>query len=118
MTQLFANNASSTLAIGIDTIVTSITVATATGTLFPIIDPSDPDNFFMLTLEDASSNIEVVKCTFHAAGSDTLTVTRAQENTTALAFLTDDRIELRITKGTLEGMMQKANGDILDQGTF
>lgn len=118
MPRLFVNNGSSTLASGITDSVLTLTVASSTGDLFPVVDPLDVDNFFMLTLEDVSSNIEVVKATFRASGSDTITIVRAQENTSGLAFIAGDRVECRLTKGILEDFMQKGQGDLLDQGTF
>lgn len=92
MSVKFANNAVSTLASGISNSATSITVASGNGALFPSLTGSE---YFYATLIDASNNLEIVKCT--ARSSDVLTVTRAQESTSARAFSTGDRIELRIT---------------------
>ena len=92
MSVKFANNAVSTLASGINDSVTSITVASGDGALFPSLTGSE---YFFVTLIDASNNLEIAKCT--ARSSDVLTVTRAQESTSARAFSTGDRIELRIT---------------------
>ena len=96
MSVKFANNAVSTLASGISNSATSITVASGNGALFPSLTGSE---YFYATLIDASNNLEIVKCT--ARSSDVLTVTRAQESTTARAFSTGDRIELRITAQSL-----------------
>lgn len=96
MPVLFTNNASTTLASGITAVATSITVATGQGSLFP--NPSAPD-FFYATLANASNVLEIVKCT--ARSGDTLTVTRAQEGTTATAYSTGDKIELRPTAAGL-----------------
>ena len=92
----FANNAVSTLASGINNSATSITVASGNGALFPSLTGSE---YFFVTLIDASNNLEIAKCT--ARSSDVLTVTRAQESTSARAFATGDRIELRITAQSL-----------------
>ncbi len=92
----FANNAVSTLASGINNSVTSITVASGEGAKFPSLTGSE---YFFITLIDASNNLEIAKCT--ARSSDVLTVTRAQESTSARAFATGDRIELRITAQSL-----------------
>jgi len=92
----FANNAVSTLASGINDSVTSITVASGDGALFPSLTGSE---YFFVTLIDASNNLEIAKCT--ARSSDVLTVTRAQESTSARAFAVGDRIELRITAQSL-----------------
>ena len=92
----FANNAVSTLASSISDSATSITVASGEGALFPSLTGSE---YFFITLIDASNNLEIAKCT--ARSSDVLTVTRAQESTTARAFSSGDRIELRITAQSL-----------------
>jgi hypothetical protein len=96
MTIKFSNNAISTLASGINNSATSITVASGDGAKFPSLTGSE---YFRATLIDASNNLEIVKVT--ARSSDVLTVTRAQESTTARAFSSGDRIELRITAQSL-----------------
>lgn len=96
MTIKFSNNAISTLASGINNSATSITLASGDGSKFPSLTGSE---YFRATLIDASNNLEIVKVT--ARSSDVLTVTRAQESTTARAFATGDRIELRITAQSL-----------------
>jgi len=93
MAVLFKNNAHSTLASSINDSVTSVTVASGHGNArFPTVTGSD---YFYATLIDGSNNLEVVKCT--GRSSDVLTIVRAQESTSARAFSTGDRIELRIT---------------------
>jgi len=99
--QLFSNNAASVLASGITNSATSLTVTAGTGIKFPVITGSD---FFLVTLCQISGttevNHEVIKVT--ARSTDTLTLMRAQEGTTALAFNAGDKVELRITKGSIE----------------
>ena len=92
----FANSAFATLAAGINSSVTSITLTTGQGARFPSLAGGD---YFFATLIDTSNNLEIVKCT--ARATDVLTVVRAQESTTARAFATGDRIELRVTAGGL-----------------
>ena len=99
----FANNAHSTLASGISDSATSITVASGHGTRFPTLTGSQ---FFFATLIDTSNNLEIVKCT--ARSTDVLTVTRAQESTSAQAFSSGDRIELRITAAGLAAVTADA----------
>jgi hypothetical protein len=106
----FANNAVSTLASGISNSATSITVASGQGALFPSLTGTE---YFYATLIDASNNLEIVKCT--ARSSDVLTVTRAQESTSARAFATSDRIELRITAAGLQEASTGATGGGTDQ---
>ncbi|WP_447983777.1 hypothetical protein [Nitrospira sp. Nam74] len=96
--QLFANNATTTLGASLTAVATSLTVATGTGALFP--SPTGGD-FFLATLEVVgTSTREIVKVT--ARSSDTFTIVRAQEGTTALSWTTADTISLRLTKGTME----------------
>ena len=100
----FANNAHSTLASGINTSATSITVASGHGARFPSLAGSE---FFFATLIDSSNNLEIVKAT--ARSTDVLTVTRAQESTTARSFSSGDRIELRITAAGLGELITPSN---------
>jgi hypothetical protein len=95
--QLFANNANATLASGITNVATSMSLASGKGALFP--NPSGGD-WFLLTLTQAGieSSWEIVKCT--ARSTDTLTIVRAQEGTTGLAWATADKAELRLTAGS------------------
>jgi hypothetical protein len=98
MSQLFTNNAATTLASGLAAGNTSLTVTSGKGTLFP--SPGGNGEYALLTLVRASDGaVEVVKLTTRS--TDTFTVVRAQESTTALDFLTGDKVELRITAGFL-----------------
>jgi hypothetical protein len=89
------NNAFATLAAGINSSVTSITLTSGQGARFPTLSAGD---YFYATLIDTSNNLEIVKCT--ARSTDVLTVVRGQESTTARAYNTGDRIEIRITAAT------------------
>lgn len=89
------NNAFATLAASINSSATSITLTTGQGARFPTLGVGD---YFYATLIDTSNNLEIVKCT--ARSTDVLTVVRAQESTTARAYNTGDRIEIRITAQT------------------
>jgi len=99
MPVLYSNNASATLASSITNIATSLTVATGKGALFPSISGGD---YFYVTLTDASGNIEIVKVT--AVSTDTFTVTRAQDGTTARAWSTGDTVELRVARVMLNDL--------------
>jgi len=96
MTVLLANNAASTIAVAVLAADTSVVVATGGGASFP--SPSAGE-YFYATLVDVSGNSEIVKVT--AVVSDTLTVVRAQEGTTALGFPTGSSIELRVTAASV-----------------
>jgi len=93
----FANNASSTLAVGISTVATSLTVNTGDGALFPAAGGSD---WFYCTLIIAASNTrEIVKVTSRTG--DVFTITRAQEGTTGTAFSAGDLVRLQLTAAAL-----------------
>ena len=86
------NNAAGTLAAGISNSATTLTVTSGQGALFPTLTGVD---YCFLTLIDTSNNLEIVKCT--ARSTDSFTIVRAQDNTTARAFAISDRLEMRPT---------------------
>ena len=106
MAQLFTNNASTTLASAAGASDTALTVTD--GSKFP--SPSGSD-YFLLTLASGSPETawEIVKCT--ARSTNTLTVTRAQESTTAAAWPSGSIASLRLTAGSLEPLGGVAIGD-------
>lgn len=89
---LVTNNAIGALASGINNSATTVVLTAGQGALFP--SPTGGD-FFYCTIIDASNNKEIVKCT--ARATDTLTVVRAQDGTTARSFIATARVELRDT---------------------
>jgi hypothetical protein len=91
MARLYTNNASTTLASNIASGATSLTVAAGEGALFP--NPTGGDTFTM-TIEQGATR-EIVSVT--ARSTDTFTITRAQEGTSASAFTAGATIELRFT---------------------
>jgi len=110
--QVFSNNASTTLSAGIND--TDLTIPVASVANFPALSAG---NWCLLTLEDSSGNIEIVKVT--AIGASSFTVEsggRAQDGTSALSWLAGDMIELRITAAGLAAFLQ--DGDTLDGGTY
>lgn len=112
----FSNNAKTTLSSGITSSATSITVAD--GSVFPSISGTE---YFYLTLEAVSNPElrEIAKCT--ARSGNTLTITRGQDNTSAIGFSSDDKCELRlnaaalndafITNNTTEILLNQFTGD-------
>jgi hypothetical protein len=86
------NNAFGTLNAGINSSVTTLVLAAGQGSLFPTLTAGD---YFYATLIDTSNNLEIVKVT--ARSTDTMTIVRGQDNTTARAYSTNDRFELRPT---------------------
>lgn len=105
---VFTNNASALLAATITSGETTIQVAAGYGDLFPVITAPQ---YCYATLEDNAGNIEIVKVTARAAASDLLTVQRGQEGTVGQAFtLSVTRVELRLTKATMEEFLQLNGG--------
>jgi hypothetical protein len=101
MPVLFTNNASAPLAASISSSATTIVVTTGQGALFPALSGSD---YFYATLTNSSNQLEIVKVT--ARSSDTMTVVRGQEGTTARAYSAADKIEIRVTAAGLTNMAQ------------
>ena len=99
---LFTNNAATTLASSILVGATSLTVASGQGALFPTLAGGA---YFYCTLSNtAGTTIEIVKVT--ARSTDTFTIVRAQDNTTASAFSAGDKVELRLTAIDLQNFPQ------------
>jgi len=99
---LFTNNAATTLASSILVGATSLTVSSGTGALFPTLAGGA---YFYCTLSNtANTTIEIVKVT--ARSTDTFTIVRAQDNTSASAFTAGDKVELRLTAIDLQNFPQ------------
>lgn len=104
--QLFANNASTTLAISISNTDTQLTVAN--GALFPSPTGSQ---YFLITLE-SSGIIEVIMVSSRAGNVFTIAgglSGRAQEGTSANNFPIGTVVECRVTKGTLSSFLASSN---------
>ena len=95
----FTNNAATTLGAAINSSVTSLTVASGAGVLFPTLTGSD---YFYCTLVNTVGTIEIVKVT--ARSSDTFTIVRGQDNTTANSWLLGDKVELRLVAASLNDL--------------
>lgn len=94
MSQKYINNAFSTLASPLNIGGTTMFVSPGHGARWPEIVAPD---FALTTLEDALTNIEIVKITAHAAGSDQFTVVRAQQGTVERNWSIGDLAEMRTT---------------------
>ena len=88
------NRSISSLASGVSDTETSWTVTTEEGSKFPA------SGDFHITCED-----EIVKCT--ARSGDVLTVTRAQEGTSAASHDAGQSVELRVTAGIIENIQNE-----------
>jgi hypothetical protein len=95
MPVIYSNNASTTLSAGINNSTTTIPIASASG--FPSIGSGE--YYFATIANTNNTKIEIVKVT---AGTTSLTVTRAQDGTSAQAFDSGDNFQLRVTAATLE----------------
>ena len=109
MAALVANNASTLIASALAVGAASVGVTGGTGDLFPLVDEANDGNWFLVTLTKADTS-EIVRCTKRIAGSDGLTIVRAQEGTTALAFDVGDSVELRLTAETINSFSTVALG--------
>ena len=101
----YTNNASSTIASGINSSATTITLATGEGAKFPTLGSGD---YFYATLVEAGST-EIVKVT--ARSTDTLTVVRGQDNTTAASWDAGTKFELRVCAALIDDINPDYNFD-------
>lgn len=99
----FSNNASAALASSITNVATSVAVTSGQGALFPILSGGD---YFYATLVDSSNNLEIVKVT--ARSTDTMTVVRAQDGTTARAYTAGDKVEVRVVAAGLNDLVAQS----------
>ena len=100
----FANNVSTTLSSAINATQTTISVADASG--LPTLSSGD---YVYLTIDTdtASPTLEVVKVT--AISSNSLTVVRGQDGTTASSFSSGTKVELRVTAAALDDISSAAD---------
>ena len=102
MAVTFSNKFSTTLPSGINNSVTSLSIASATG--FPSLSGG---KHTYVTLDNGDgTTVEVVKVT--GISGTTLTVTRGQDSTSAAAFSSGAKVELRVTAAILQ--------DVKDEG--
>jgi len=100
----FANNVSTTLSTAINATQTTISVADASG--LPTLSSGD---YIYLTIDTdtISPTIEVVKVT--GVSTNTLTVVRGQDGTTASSFSSGVKVELRVTAAALDDISSAAD---------
>ncbi len=108
-TPIFVNSAGTTLAAGITSGDTSATLASGTGAQFP--SPAG-GQYFAATLVDSATGLlkEIVYVT--SRSGDTVTMIRAQEGTTALAWLAGDIFAALITAGTLNTIVESQQSQV------
>lgn len=98
---LFSNNGYSTLAVGISSTATTLTLTASTGARLPALAAGQ---VFRGTIFDANGNREIVLVSDRAG--DVLTIERSQEGTVARAWLAGDGFELRLTAAGLAAFPQ------------
>ena len=99
------NNAFSTLAGTLATGDGSFSVQTGHGARFPTASVASGD-YFYVTLIKTDGTLEIVKVTNRT--TDTFTITRAQDDTTAKAFAINDRVELRPVAAMLNALPSRS----------
>ena len=98
------NNAHSTLASDISDTDTSLTLATGGGANFPSTTP------FHITIDD-----EILEVT--AVSTDTFTVTRHAEDTTAAAHSAGAKVELNETAGVIQELQTEKLSNVVEDAT-
>ncbi len=104
MAPVFSNNATSLLAVAINTSVTTVVVQTGDAAKFPA--PTGGD-WFPITVIDGLGNMEIMRCTARSGAN--LTVVRGQEGTTAQSFSIGARVDLRLTAAVLAAFLPSAS---------
>lgn len=121
-TEVFANNATTTLGSAASSGATTMTLATGTGALFPTLTGAE---YFVATLWAAGSTTGVPNEIVHvtAISGDTATVVRGQEGTTPTAWSVGDTFANYLTAATLNGIPSEqdiqlqAGNSAVDAGT-
>ena len=112
MTVKFKNNAVGYLSAAISSSDSSATLTTGGGASFPSLGAGE---YFYATITATSGVYEIVKIT--SRSTDSISITRAQEGTTALAFPSGSIIELRITAQAITDAIADSSTD-LQNNTF
>lgn len=95
---VLADNAYGTLASGLTVSDTSLSFTSGHGARFPTVASGQ---VLYCCLLNSNNVLEEIKVTAHTAGSDSATIVRAANSTTALAWNAGDRIEARISSEVL-----------------
>jgi hypothetical protein len=93
-TVLYVDNTYGTISGSLTAAATSITLTAGHGARFPAVAANQ---ILYATLLNSANVLEQIHITAHTLNSDTLTVTRAANGTTAKAWAAGDRIECRLT---------------------
>jgi len=90
------NNATGLLASNINSSVTTLSLASSAGSLFPSLGAGE---WCPVVVVDGSGNREIMRCT--GRSGDVLTVVRGQEGTSARSFNAGARVDARLTAAAL-----------------
>ncbi|MEX3926183.1 hypothetical protein AB4Y36_19440 [Paraburkholderia sp. BR10936] len=99
MSYLFANNAAGSLAAGITSGATSLTLNTGQAAAFP--NPTAPDVFYA-TITDAATQTQIEIVLVTQVSGSVFQITRAQDGTSALSWNAGDIVSMRATAGQLK----------------
>lgn len=100
-TQLYANNASTTLFQALTNSATNLLIQPGDESMFPGFPGGlSLDEWFVVTVEDLiTKDYEIVRVT--AVAANNFTIVRAQEDTDPRNFAEGSKVELRVTRDTL-----------------
>lgn len=112
MSLIVFNSAYATLAAGIIAGDTAIPLSAGQGARFPLT----AGQWTWATLIKSDGTLEIIKLTARAV--DTLTATRGQDSTTAVAFSAGDRIECRPCNAAIQDLLQLSGGTVIGAVTF
>lgn len=123
MPQLFSNSARALLTAGIDASATSLTIESSKADFFPVANvgagavPST-NNWFKAVLQDSLGNIEIVYVRTRTSGSGVFSnVLRAQEGTTARAFVAGSVVGVRLTAADINSAVDLVSKNNLFTGS-
>ncbi len=103
MPVILKNNASSRLAVSINTTYTQVSVSPGDGAKFPVLTAGQ---WFPLTLTKSDGRSEILRGIWR--NGDVIDVERAQEGTAAMSFAAGDRVDLRLTAGSMAQILADA----------
>jgi microcystin-dependent protein len=102
--EIYGNNDQTTIASGISPTAVSVTLLSGTGATFP--NPA-AGQFFRMTFNDVLTGLEFEIVYVTSRGGDVCTILRGQENTTALAWASGDRVFCGPTGGAMANLTQQ-----------
>src|SRR5713226_5986603 len=102
---VLVDNGYGTIGLALATGDTALTFTTGHGSRFPAVASGQ---VLMCCILNANNVIEEIAITLHTAGSDSATMVRGQNGTTAKAWNAGDRIEARLSSEVLKRLQVEA----------